>query len=217
LFAFHAINAYEVDDDIILDLSDYDDTGPIAATYLSSLRSPNKPPPEMIIGRARRFRLPAVSSTQAHVDGSGRVHAGLELRDAEQVFRLPQEQCIELPCTNPAYAHKRYRYAYGISRAHPDSDYADQLVKLDIDAAAAGKTSDAATFWFEDGATPGEPIFVASPGGVEEDDGVLLSVVLDGKRGKSAVVVLDARNMRELGRAEMDGAFPQGYHGLWVG
>ena len=36
--------------------------------------------------------------------------------------------------------------------------------------------------WAEEGTYPGEPIFVPRPGGTEEDDGVLLSVVLAGQR-----------------------------------
>lgn len=34
--------------------------------------------------------------------------------------------------------------------------------------------------WGQEGHIPGEPIFVARPGGEREDDGVLLSVVLAG-------------------------------------
>lgn len=37
--------------------------------------------------------------------------------------------------------------------------------------------------WRREGHFPGEPIFVARPGAVEEDDGVLLSVVLEGEWG----------------------------------
>ena len=41
--------------------------------------------------------------------------------------------------------------------------------------------------WEEEGTYPGEPIFVPRPGGTEEDDGVLLSVVLAG--GNSASIL----------------------------
>jgi len=44
---------------------------------------------------------------------------------------------------------------------------------------------------------------------------VLLSVVLDLARGKSALVVLDAKEMKEVGRAEMETVFPAGFHGFW--
>ena len=35
--------------------------------------------------------------------------------------------------------------------------------------------------WQEEGTYPGEPIFVPRPGGSQEDDGLLLSVVLAGQ------------------------------------
>lgn len=52
------------------------------------------------------------------------------------------------------------------------------------------------------------------PGGVKEDDGVLLSVVLDGFSRKSYLLCLDARTMLEMGRAEMDFAVGFGFHGV---
>ena len=49
-----------------------------------------------------------------------------------------------------------------------------QLVKMDGESGSA-------QVWREEGTYPGEPIFVAKPGGTEEDGGVLLSVVLAGR------------------------------------
>ncbi|OJD19576.1 hypothetical protein AJ78_00433 [Emergomyces pasteurianus Ep9510] len=48
---------------------------------------------------------------------------------------------------------------------------------------------------------------------LDEDDGVLLSVVLDGLQGKSYLLVLDAKNMKEVGRAEVAGPIGFGFHG----
>jgi torulene dioxygenase len=48
---------------------------------------------------------------------------------------------------------------------------------------------------------------IPNPEGTSEDDGVLLSVVLDGMRGKSYLLCLDARNLSELGRANVDGDY----------
>ena len=61
--------------------------------------------------------------------------------------------------------------------------------------------------------SPGEPIFLADPDGVDEDDGVCLSVVLDGTKGKSHLLVLDAKTFEEVGRAEMEVVVPFGFHG----
>ena len=61
----------------------------------------------------------------------------------------------------------------------------------------------------------GEPVFVPRPGAVAEDDGVVLSVALDGIRRKSALLVLDARNMEEITRASVPHHIPFGFHGLY--
>ena len=53
--------------------------------------------------------------------------------------------------------------------------------------------------------------------GAEEDDGVLLSVVLDAKTERSMLVVLDAKTLEEEARAEMGTHVPYGFHGAWVG
>jgi beta,beta-carotene 9',10'-dioxygenase len=68
--------------------------------------------------------------------------------------------------------------------------------------------------WHEDGTYPGEPIFVQRPGATREDDGVLLTVALDGVRAASALVALDARTLEPLGRADVGHPIPYGFHGL---
>jgi carotenoid cleavage dioxygenase-like enzyme len=67
--------------------------------------------------------------------------------------------------------------------------------------------------WTQPGGYPGEPVFVPEPGGEEEDAGVLLSVVLDTAEGRSALVVLDARDLTELARARVPHHVPFHFHG----
>lgn len=50
------------------------------------------------------------------------------------------------------------------------------------------------------------------PGGGKEDDGVLLSVVLDGNFEKSYLVYIDAQTMQGIGRADMDFAVAFSLH-----
>ncbi|KAB8293714.1 hypothetical protein EYC80_009199 [Monilinia laxa] len=66
------------------------------------------------------------------------------------------------------------------------------------------------------GHTPGETIFIPDPNGIEEDDGVLLSVVLDGFQGTSYLFCLDGKTMQEIGKAECDWAVAFGAHGHHV-
>ncbi|HEX6077294.1 MAG TPA: carotenoid oxygenase family protein [Micromonosporaceae bacterium] len=115
---------------------------------------------------------------------------------------------LELPGID--YRHRngrRYRYAYGTGAADPDGgDFLDQLCKLDV---SERKT----WLWREPGHYPGEPVFVPAPGPGAEDDGVVLSVVLDAASARSYLLVLDAATFTELGRAEVPHAIPFGFHG----
>ena len=53
----------------------------------------------------------------------------------------------------------------------PGDAFFNCIVRLDIQSGQH-------QVWQEEGTYPGEPIFIPRPGGTEEDDGVLLSVVL---------------------------------------
>lgn len=67
--------------------------------------------------------------------------------------------------------------------------------------------------WQREGEFPGEPIFLPTPGGTSEDEGLLLSVVLRGAAATSYLLLLDAKTMEEVGRAEVPHAIPLGFHG----
>jgi beta,beta-carotene 9',10'-dioxygenase len=69
--------------------------------------------------------------------------------------------------------------------------------------------------WAQDGCYPGEAVFIPNPTGRNEDDGVLLSVVLDTKRTSSFLLMLDARTMTEIARAEIPFPVPMGFHGAF--
>lgn len=56
-------------------------------------------------------------------------------------------------------------------------------------------------------------MFIGKPEKKAEDEGVLLSVVLNEEKGTSFLLILDAANMKEIGRAEVPQAILFGYHG----
>lgn len=124
-----------------------------------------------------------------------------------RTINIPSPHIGELPTINPAYHTRPYRYVYSLAMSGR-STLMDTIVKTNL-------VSRAVLQWNNPlGHTPGEAIFVQRPGGVKEDDGVLLSVVLDGFCGRSYLLCLDARTMCELGRAEMDFAVGFGFHGV---
>jgi carotenoid cleavage dioxygenase-like enzyme len=99
-----------------------------------------------------------------------------------------------------------YRYVWGVGIR---SGWLGTIVKGDLVGGSAG-------MWERDGCFPGEPVFVARPGAEDEDDGVLLSVVLDSRSERSFLLVLDARSLEELARAEVPHHIPFGFHGQFA-
>jgi torulene dioxygenase len=160
--------------------------------------------------QAQRFRLPTPLSSPPQCD----------TQDAVVEYTFPLEQNIELPTVAPHVRSRPYRFAYGIHKQDIPgrATLSDSLIKLDM---AASPTGEGATkVWDGSGGTPSEPIFVPRPGAQGEkgeDDGVLLTVVLDEDAVRSRLVVLDAREMREVAHAEMDKVFPIGFHGVFCG
>lgn len=186
-------------------MSVYEDHSVIDLLYLDNLRNLDSKN-HMLIGRARRFRLPSPPSSKS---------TNLAVQDAIVEYTFPQTQCIELPVVAPASFHKPYRYAYGINKLDPQMHctFADGIIKLDMSSSPSSESL--SKVWRKPNHTPSEPIFVPCPDGTEEDDGVLLSVVLDEETMKSSMVVIDAKEMKEVGRAEMAGVFPIGFHGVF--
>lgn len=63
----------------------------------------------------------------------------------------------------------------------------------------------------------GEPIFIKTPGSVEEDDGLLLVPIMTVRDGDSPfVLILSAKNLSEIARIEIPRMLPPGFHSHYV-
>ncbi|KAL1978599.1 hypothetical protein VTN31DRAFT_1458 [Thermomyces dupontii] len=211
-YCFHTVNAFEEASEdgksvnIVADLITYDNLDVLKKMYLRNLVSTS---PDVKEGQAikinpvlRRFHLDSVPTTPTKKVLKATMDDPLS------------ETYLELPTVNPMYVLRRHRYVYGVT-VMDKSSFFDGLVKYDT------QTGETIT-WSKHGQTAGEAIFVprrrnsdAEPE-PDEDDGVLLSVVLDGPAGKSYLLVLDPKTMTELGRAEVDGPVGFGFHGTHV-
>jgi carotenoid cleavage dioxygenase-like enzyme len=189
-FAFHHINAFEQDSDIFLDMAAYDDASMVQELFLNVLRGADGG--AISFPEFRRYHL----------------RAGRDLATYERLSDEP----IELPRINYDQANGRaYQYAYGASyRRDKPGDFLNQLVKVDV-----RKRQD--WIWFAEDCYPGEPVFVAAPDATAEGDGVVLSVVLNGRAGTSFLLALDATSFTELARAEVPHPIPFGFHGQYYG
>ncbi|MGH2905930.1 MAG: carotenoid oxygenase family protein [Solirubrobacterales bacterium] len=129
----------------------------------------------------------------------------LEPKRDHAIERRLSDEPMELPRINYKDNNCRpYRYAYGVGAGAPVPF--DRLLKIDVESGEA-------TQWSEQNSLCGEPVFVGSPDATAEDDGVLLTVVLDGDAGRSFLLVLDASDMTEIARAEVSHHIPAGFHG----
>jgi carotenoid cleavage dioxygenase-like enzyme len=132
----------------------------------------------------------------------------LRLATGDTTYETLMQETLELPRINyREYNGSPYRYVFGTGNRSP-RNFMDQLVKMDVRERTA-------TTWCEPGCYPGEPVFVAAPEARDEDEGVILSVVLDAHRGASFLLVLDASSCAELARAEVPHHIPFGLHGQY--
>jgi torulene dioxygenase len=211
-FCFHSVNAWEETNstdasktDIITELSMFENTDVVHRFYYDNLISTIDTPD--FAGTKRSTCLPMQAQFRlVSIESAATPNSPLP---AELIFQASKSDSFELPTINPRYLTHRHRFSYGcIDRLK--SSFMDGIAKFD-------NVAQTSILWETEGHTPGEAIFVADPEGTAEDDGVLLSVVLDGHVDKSYLLVLDARNLKELGRAEMAGPMSFGFHGAYKG
>ncbi len=184
-FHFHHINSVDQPDGSVL----VDLIGYEDASVIERLRLPQLARGEgLVYGRPRRYRCDP---------RSGKVE---RLWESQHILELPSF-CYRQSNARP------YRYVYGMS-ALDESLFFDRVIKLDVE-------TDQALYWHEPYCYPGEPVFVAAPEPTSEDDGVLLTLVLAGERARSFLLVLDARDLSEMARAEIPQAVPHGFHGFF--
>lgn len=188
-FSFHHVNAFERNGELVLDMAAYEDATVIDSLYLDQLRTAQGETAPS--ARLWRYRI-------------GLERGGV---DEEALSEAP----LELPRIDYRERNGRpYRYVYGTGAAgaEEEGEFLDRLVKIDVSTGAAEE-------WREAGSFPGEPVFVPSPRPDRaEDEGVLLSIVLDA-RDTSYLLVLDAGSLEELGRARVPHHIPFGFHGQY--
>jgi beta,beta-carotene 9',10'-dioxygenase len=185
-FAFHHINAFDNGDDIIVDMAAKPDTSVVDDLYLEHLRT-SLGRPMQAHSQLQRFILP--------------------LKNSELRQETISEEYLEMPTINyRAHNGRNYRYVYGLGtyKDRPD-DFENQLFKIDSDSGNH-------IIWYEENCYPWEPIFVPDPNSTAEDDGVILSTVLDSSKDESFLLILDAKDFSELARLALPHIIPLGFH-----
>ncbi|KAK4118734.1 carotenoid cleavage dioxygenase 1 [Parathielavia appendiculata] len=221
-FFFHSVNAFEEvsTGDILCDVIDYPNRYIIDGAYYDVLLNRNGKTAAFWTGQQThqsfpqlsRYRLPKQAFTTSP-------QVKLLPSSPQIVMQIPSPHAGDMPTINPLYRCRRHRYAYMlVSRGL--STLFDAIAKMDVDRREVLRWEGPR------GHTPGEAVFVPRPRTEdngdevreeeEEDDGVLLSIVLDGENRTSYLLCLDARTMTELGSADCEFAVAVGLHGRHV-
>lgn len=184
-FFFHTINAFEQDGKICIDLCESKHGNLIRDYYIDKLLVDGIMPENAM--KPARYTL--------------------DVQKKQVSYQYLTKEYSELPQINKWNYTRPYRYVFlmGLNTTIPNDMY-NQLLKMDLET---GKE----WIWREEGTNPGEPVFIPHPNAKKEDEGVILSVVLDNLGEKSFLLVLDAQSFTEIARAEIPHLIPTGLHG----
>ncbi|XP_061897364.1 beta,beta-carotene 15,15'-dioxygenase isoform X1 [Entelurus aequoreus] len=218
LVVFHHINAYEEDGHVLFDLITYKDSNLYDMFYMDNLRkntssflesNASSSPPV-----CQRFILPLNvnkdSPKGVNLVTLANTTAKAIMKDDGAIYCEPDVlfEGLELPNINYKFNAKKYRYFYG-SRVDW-SPQPNKIIKFDT-------LTRTHVEWQLDKCYPSEPVFVASPGAVDEDDGVILSSVISLDSNMSPfMLVLNAKTFQELARAAIPASVHLDLHGLYI-
>ncbi|PXF49211.1 Beta,beta-carotene 9',10'-oxygenase [Gracilariopsis chorda] len=193
-FCFHQVNAFDTEDGVVIDMSHYQNADILNLNDVSLF--------DMIV-------LEGCSLARITLDGLSDAILSYP-KTSRDVTTVDISKCgFELPTINSKFSRKDYRYAYGFNTFCSGIENRMVLVKVDV---RNGKKLE----WGQNNTLVSEPVFVADPAGLEEDDGCILSLIADKNEMRSSVVVLDARTMTEIARAVVPILTPLGFHGMFA-
>ena len=187
------MNAWEEGDEVVFDLA----TNPwdVMMSYMDIETMLNHPETDAETSEQVMKRVRLMKETREVV-----------VEDWPNESDLPMMSTMDFPIINEMYSGYKNRYTYG----WVGIDYWKQtLIKKDLEDSTNYK------LWFTESHYPGELFFIPNPTGTAEDDGVLVTIVFDGEREQSYVLVLDGQTFTEINRSYLPYNVPFSFHGNW--
>jgi len=190
-FQFHFANAYEEDGALVIDLARYPDYLTIGQALRDFWRSPW---PAKGMATLTRLRVDLASGkAESRACAAGNAH--------------------EFPRIHPAYVGRHHRYVYiACNPADRAEGLQQQVARVDLESGAR------ATHDFGAGRYAGEPMFIPTRTGGDEDEGVVVVQVFDSGVQRTDIVGLDARNLAgpPLFTAHLRHHVPYPLHGFFA-
>jgi all-trans-8'-apo-beta-carotenal 15,15'-oxygenase len=186
-FVFHHLNAWEEGETVVVESIFYDDFPSIGPGQDFRAVDFDQIPE----GRLKRCTLDLVSGAVGSEPLSAR--------------------CCEFAMVNPRQVGLRARQAWmAVAERETGNDPLQAIQKLDLESGESRVWSAAPRGFVS------EPLMVPRPGATADDDGWVLTVVWNGARCASDLVILDAASMEEVAVVELPLALPHGLHGSFV-
>lgn len=218
-FTFHHVNAYEVDGQLVVDVVAYSSPEIINKLYLKKVRMneySTEDPPQL-----KRIILPIVTDLQSVREGEELVHlqgcaaSAVKVKNQDGIYiRVTGvdvgEPGFEMPTINEKHTGKPYRFVYGTG-AYEQGYFKNSVCKMDVETGRSWAWRGNEHQYLS------EPSFIPLPDAIEEDDGVILCSVADIRKDfPDFLLLVDARTMEEIGRAEVDARVPSSLHGIFL-
>lgn len=188
-YVFHTMNAYQEGSTIVLDVARY----------------------------GRLGFMPSREAREEEPDGDShpRLHRWTLDLARDEVRSDPVDEAVaEFPRIDERRLGSRYRYGYMTGGSRPSDPVAvpNLLYKYNLD------TGRRESHDFGAASGCGEQLFVPRSADSAEDEGYLVSLVYDGERDASDLVILDARSIaaEPLATVQLPHRVPYGFHGSWV-
>ncbi|KAF5691955.1 retinal pigment epithelial membrane family [Fusarium denticulatum] len=219
---FHSVNGYDYVDphtnevNIHIDLCAYSDRVPYNDYYLSNILDPSAPFQDGVLVR---YELESVGKVDPTIFTQATTKAAI----GGTFLELPR-------IAKSASMVHGYRYVYGISgHGGPSPGTSVPIGRLGNGLKAVHcsflshvtkcdwETGTFREWWPENGeSAPCEPIFIQRPGARDEDDGVVLTIVINRQATHSVLVAIDAKTFKEIARADMPQVYALGPHGTFI-
>jgi len=188
-FAFHFVNAFEKGDKLIFDMCSYPDAEVIQSFYLNQLADTQS---ELAAAKAVRFTL------------------DLTTKLLNKTVVVPT--ALELPVIDERFLRKEHKHIYGVGIADQGNhQFYDQLVKINMETGEH-------TIWKDPDYYPGEPKFIPHNNAQTDDDGIILSILVNikDKSKGSKLVFLDAKTFTEIAACYTSHTIIPGFHGCFL-
>ncbi|XP_066296607.1 beta,beta-carotene 15,15'-dioxygenase-like [Branchiostoma lanceolatum] len=199
-FAVHHVNAFERDGNIVVDMITYPDNSMLYQFEIATMLDEGKRSKLTNRAMLKRFTL---NMEESRVSVSTFSPKTPELNFVNR---------MELPVINENHRSGNYCYVYGVVFSFdpqtPTVHDNFAIVKKDLCNGGRGDKH-----WYIPNHYPNEPYFIPDPNATAEDQGVLISTILDGQRKESYLLILDAQTLKTINYAYAKTYIPFAIHG----